>query len=189
MSEINKKTDAKGELKSVERFSSRAAEYSRHRPSYPQAALDRLEQEGWVEIGTKVADVGSGTGIFSEQLMGKGCRVWAIEPSSEMRGIAEGTLGSRSQFHSVTGDAGSIPLDDDSVDLVCAAQAFHWFDVEAARRERERREHEGVGVAVRHPRAKRRAVADVEPPAVGMERDAQQPHLAARLRRAALPHA
>lgn len=128
-------SDNEGELASVRRFSSRAGEYARHRPSYPTAALDKLETVGYLELGTSVADVGSGTGIFAEQLIGRGCEVWAVEPNGAMRTIAETSLGDRHQFHSVAGDAADIPLDDDSVELVSAAQAFHWFEPDAAREE------------------------------------------------------
>lgn len=127
--------EPEGELESVRRFSSRAGEYARHRPAYAEEALDRLETHGYLEMGTRVADVGAGTGIFTEQLIGRGCEVWAVEPNGAMRSIAETALDDRHQFHSVTGDASDIPLDDDSVELVTAAQAFHWFDREAAREE------------------------------------------------------
>lgn len=126
------------ELESVRRFSPRAGEYARHRPDYPRELFEDLERRGYLEIGTKVADVGSGTGIFTEQLIGKGCEVWAIEPNGAMRSIAETQLMTRNQFHSLTGDASNIPLGDDSVELVTAAQAFHWFDTAGARSEFER---------------------------------------------------
>ena len=122
-------------LDSTDRFSARAAEYTRHRPNYPQALLDFLEGEGWIGIGTQVADVGAGTGIFTEQLIGKGCEVWAVEPNGAMLSMAETRLQGRNQFHAVPADAEDIRIDDGSVDLVTAVQAFHWFDLEAARSE------------------------------------------------------
>jgi len=128
-------SDGEGELETVRRFSSRAGEYARHRPSYPEAVLDELERRDYLDLGTRVADVGAGTGIFAEQLIGKGCEVWAVEPNGAMRSVAETSLGDRHQFHSVTGDAADIPLDDGTVELVTAAHAFHWFDAGAARRE------------------------------------------------------
>jgi SAM-dependent methyltransferase len=39
------------------------------------------------------------------------------------------------RYRSVEGCAESIPLGDASVDLVTAAQAFHWFDIDRARAE------------------------------------------------------
>lgn len=123
------------QMDSVDRFSARAGEYMRHRPEYPQAALDFLEEQDYLGMGTKVADVGSGTSIFTRQLIGKGCEVWAVEPNAAMRTLAETQLGERAMFHSVPADAEDTRLDDGSVELVTAAQAFHWFDAEAAREE------------------------------------------------------
>ncbi len=120
------------ESDSIDRFSPRAGEYDRHRPDYPDALFEHLESRGLVELGTRVADVGAGTGIFSEQLIGRGAEVWAVEPNAAMRTLAENRLQSRSQFHAVPADAEDTRLDDASVELVTAAQAFHWFDAEAA---------------------------------------------------------
>ena len=123
---------------STNRFSARAGEYDRHRPDYPDEVLDYLETRDYLDLGTKVAEIGAGTGIFTEQLIGRGCEVWAVEPNAAMRGIAETNLGTRNMFHSVPAEAEDTRIDDETVDLVVAAQAFHWFDLEAAREEFER---------------------------------------------------
>ena len=44
-------------------------------------------------------------------------------------------LGSHSGFRSVDGASDSTGLSTGSVDLITAAQAFHWFDVVKTRRE------------------------------------------------------
>ncbi len=75
-----------------------------------------------------VADVGSGTGIFTELLLEYGAEVFAVEPNEEMRHAAEVKLIGNSKFVSKNGSAECTGLLDDSVDLVTAAQAFHWFN-------------------------------------------------------------
>jgi hypothetical protein len=52
-----------------------------------------------------------------------------------MRKAAEMGLGSHSGFGSVDGASDSTGLSTGSVDLITAAQAFHWFDVVKTRRE------------------------------------------------------
>jgi SAM-dependent methyltransferase len=79
--------------------------------------------------------VGSGTGIFSRLLLAAGAEVWAVEPNAAMRAAAETTLGGDPRFHSVAASAEDTTLPDGSMDLVVAAQALHWFDMEAARAE------------------------------------------------------
>ncbi len=119
----------------TERFGNRVTHYMQHRPVYPEAVLDHLEDEGVIGIGIDVAELGSGTGIFARQVMGRGSQVWAVEPNSSMRGVAEAKAGRRNQFHSVVGTAEETSLPDGTVDNIVAAQAFHWFDAEATREE------------------------------------------------------
>jgi SAM-dependent methyltransferase len=117
------------------RFCGRAENYARHRPSYPRALLDLLREETGLTTATVVADVGSGTGILSEIFLENGNCVLGIEPNPEMRAMGESLLRSYPRFTSVAGTAEATTLDDGSVDLVAAGQAFHWFDPARARPE------------------------------------------------------
>jgi len=82
-----------------------------------------------------VADIGSGTGLFSQLLLAHQYRVFGIEPNSEMRSKAEARLSSHPDFLSVDAAAEATGLDDHSVDCITAATAFHWFDKEKAKDE------------------------------------------------------
>lgn len=117
------------------RFSDRVEDYVRYRPSYPPEVIGTLAEEAGLASGVPVADVGSGTGIFSALLLERGAVVHAVEPNAGMRRAAEERLGSDPRFHSVAASAEATGLTDGSVHLVVAAQAFHWFDIEAARLE------------------------------------------------------
>src|SRR5687768_9631235 len=110
------------------RFSNRVEDYVRYRPGYPLQVLDFLRGSGALADRSVVADVGSGTGISSELFLRDGHTVYGVEPNAEMRAAAEAQLVQRfSRFHSVDGRAEGTTLADGSVDLVVAAQAFHWF--------------------------------------------------------------
>jgi SAM-dependent methyltransferase len=117
------------------RFSGRADAYEAARPSYPPALLDLLAREGGLRPGAAVCDLGSGTGIFTRLLLASGATVYAVEPNDEMRAVAERALGGEPRFQSLAARAEATTLPDASVDLVTAAQAFHWFDPETTRRE------------------------------------------------------
>jgi len=119
----------------TERFSDRAEHYQRYRPGYPPAAVDVLARHCGLAYGAVVADVGSGTGILSEQLLERGARVIGIEPNDAMRAAAEARLGAEPRFRSVAATAEATTLADESVDLWVAAQAFHWFEAPRARLE------------------------------------------------------
>jgi SAM-dependent methyltransferase len=119
----------------IERFSSRVDNYARYRPSYPQAAIDLLAARCGLSPAAVVADLGSGTGILTELLLARGAQVFAVEPNDAMRAAAEARLGAHPGFRSVKGTAEATALAGDGIDLLVAGQAFHWFQVDAARRE------------------------------------------------------
>lgn len=120
---------------STTRFSKRVSDYVRYRPRYPASVLSLLTQKIKLSPSWAIADVGSGTGISSELFLGNGNVVFGVEPNGAMRAAAEAALGDNPLFHSVDGQAEATGMPDQSVDLVVAAQAFHWFDASAARRE------------------------------------------------------
>ena len=122
-------------LHSTERFSDRVADYVRYRPTYPTALVDWLRKAHGVTPDWRVADIGAGTGISSKMFLDAGHSVIAVEPNVAMRGAAEKWLGNDPNFRAVDGRADATTLDDDSVDLISVAQAFHWFDPENTRLE------------------------------------------------------
>lgn len=109
--------------------------YDAHRPSYPAAAMTMLTNLGALSPQSVVADVGSGTGIFSKVLLDNGCRVFGVEPLVELSEVANVRLADHLRFTNILGSAEETSLDDSSVDLVTAASALHWFDADAARNE------------------------------------------------------
>jgi len=111
------------------------ADYVRFRPSYSPELLEWLRDTIGFTAAWRVADIGSGTGIFSRLFVENGNPVSCVEPNEAMRAEAEASLGSHSNFVSVNGTAEATTLADHSVDLVAAAQAFHWFDPTPAREE------------------------------------------------------
>lgn len=119
----------------TERFTSRVADYTRHRPGYPDEVVDLIESATGLGPGSTVADIGAGTGISAELFIRRGYTVIAVEPNAAMRAEAERRLGGEPGFRSVGGSAEATGLPGESVDLVVAAQAFHWFEPVATRRE------------------------------------------------------
>lgn len=118
----------------TDRFTGRVAEYAKHRPSFPEKLLDGLPA-GALRPGAAVADVGSGTGIFSRQLAPRAGVVYCVEPNREMRRHSAAFLSGVPNVRIVDGSAEDTGLPDGSVDTVTAAQAFHWFDRTRAKAE------------------------------------------------------
>jgi SAM-dependent methyltransferase len=117
------------------RFSDRVENYIRYRPGYPSEVVDCLKQECGLSTSDVVADMASGTGIWTRILLENGNPVFGVEPNAEMRQAGERLLAAFPKFTSVTGSAEATTLADASMDFVTAAQAAHWFDRARARRE------------------------------------------------------
>ena len=115
------------------RFSSRVENYIKYRPHYPQVVLEILRNECGLTPDWQIADVGSGTGFLTKLFLRNGNPTFAIEPNKEMREAAESSLKGCPGFISIDGTAEDTTLGDDSVDMIAAGQAFHWFDPSKAK--------------------------------------------------------
>lgn len=113
---------------STKRFSDRVENYVNYRPAYPPELINSLIENCRFNPDSRVADIGSGTGIFSQHLLDRQLPVIGVEPNTEMREAAETILLNYAQFTSVAGTAEFTSLVDSSIDLITVAQAFHWFD-------------------------------------------------------------
>jgi SAM-dependent methyltransferase len=85
-----------------------------------------------------IAEVASGTGIFTRLLLENGNRVFAIEPNAAIRAASSELQGAFSNLVSVIGTAEETTLPAASMDFIMAAQAAHWFHPQQARAEFER---------------------------------------------------
>ena len=106
-------------------FQAGADAYERARPGYPPDAVGWLLDRLQIEPGSRVVDLGAGTGKLTASLVDAGAHVVAVEPVEAMRSHLAGALPG---FTIVAGTAEAIPLASGVMDSVVAAQAFHWFD-------------------------------------------------------------
>jgi len=121
--------------KTIERFSDRVANYIKYRPSYPQVVVDTIISECQLGKTHTVADIGSGTGIFSKLLLDRDFDVIGVEPNESMRKAAEHQLSYYEKYSSVDGQSECTNIASSSIDLITAAQAFHWFNREKTKQE------------------------------------------------------
>ncbi|NHJ84230.1 MAG: class I SAM-dependent methyltransferase [Asgard group archaeon] len=121
---------------STKAFSDRVKNYIKYRPKYPSELIAELKKARVINEQSVIADIGSGTGFFTELLLSAtNGKVYAVEPNLEMRLAAEELLGSKSNFVSVNGTAEQTTIKDDTVDVIAVAQAFHWFDLTKTKEE------------------------------------------------------
>ena len=106
-------------------FSSLAEDYDRGRYGWPAQIAAGVE-------ATTVLDLAAGTGKLTGLLAARYPEVIAVEPLVTMRSLLEQRV---PEARALAGSAEAIPLDDASVDAVFVAEAFHWFDSNAAAQE------------------------------------------------------
>jgi len=135
-------------VNSTGRFSNRVDDYVKYRPGYPEAVVPFLQKITGLPAGGVVADIGSGTGISTRLFLDKGYQVYGVEPNKEMREKAEELLKGYPGFISVNATAEASTLENNSVDLVVAGQAFHWFDRAKTKAEWKRIAKPGAYAAV-----------------------------------------
>jgi SAM-dependent methyltransferase len=119
----------------TQRFSTRVDNYTRYRPGYPPEVLDIITRRAGLTSGSRIADVGCGTGLLAQLFVAAGHEVWGVEPNGPMRQEAERQFTGHPHFHSVDGRSEATTLASAAVDLISAGQAAHWFDLDATRPE------------------------------------------------------
>jgi len=134
-------------------FNRLARDYAR-RPGYPEALVARLAALAGGP-GSRVADLGAGTGLLSVPLAEAGLRVWAVEPARAMLDAIPTSTSTPPRSGSLTpvhaaGEATGLPAG--AFDLVVLADALHWMDAERAGREAARLLRPGGAAAVVVPR-------------------------------------
>jgi SAM-dependent methyltransferase len=105
-------------------FSKASSAYASGRPGYPTEIDSWLRDTLGICESHLVVDLGAGTGKFTSHLVQTGADVIAVEPVQPMLDVLRRTYRS---VRAITGSATRIPLDDECVEAVFCAQAFHWF--------------------------------------------------------------
>lgn len=126
-------------------FDEVAEAYERGRPTFPAVIVDHLVTALDLRPGRRVVDVAAGTGKLTRDLLASGAEVLAVEPMAGMRQVFAREVPG---VPVLDGTAEMLPLPDDHVDAVTVAQAFHWFDPQAAFEEMDRVLRPGGRVAL-----------------------------------------
>lgn len=117
------------------RFDGKAEAYAASRPQYPGSLFEYVKERQIIMGESTVADIGSGTGIFSVQMASVVKKVFAVEPNDGMRAAACLNFKKHKNIISINATAENTMLSSHSVDCVTAAQAFHWFNLNAFKTE------------------------------------------------------
>ena len=106
-------------------FGTDVAAYASGRPGYPDRVYELLQTRCGLGPGSRVVEMGRGTGQATGRLLEAGGSVTAVELSPEMALRLQATLGPR-DLEIVVGAFEEVALERGSFDLVAAATSFHW---------------------------------------------------------------
>jgi SAM-dependent methyltransferase len=136
-------------------YSFKSENYSCYRPSYPLEIINFLNEKINLQYCEAVADIGAGTGIFTKLLLNNGNKVFAIEPNEEMFSVLNKNLSANKLLKTINVLAENTRLASSSIDVITAAQSFHWFDSKICRKEFQRiLKPEGICVFIWNDRIK-----------------------------------
>jgi ubiquinone/menaquinone biosynthesis C-methylase UbiE len=112
-------------------WTGKASSYDQARPAPPPVLLDLLTQQIRLPHPALVVDLGSGTGLSTAVWGERAERVIGIEPNADMRQeairkAADHPFAARIEYRA--GGAHQTGLPDECVDIVTAAQSFHWME-------------------------------------------------------------
>jgi SAM-dependent methyltransferase len=129
----------------AQQFAGVAEVYDHGRPGYPPEAITIAAREFELHARDRVADLGAGTGKLTTALVAAGLDVVAVEPLDQMR---ERLAAALPAIDVVAATAERLPFADGALAACFSADAFHWFEPDAAAAELHRVLRPGGGVAL-----------------------------------------
>ncbi len=132
-------------------FGKTAADYVTHRAGFPDSFFERLAARGIGRAGSRVVDLGTGTGTLARGFAARGCRVVGLDisaPLLEQARALGAAAGLEVEYRVARAEETGLP--DASADLLLAGQCWHWFDRPLAAREALRVTRRGGHVVIAH---------------------------------------
>lgn len=105
-------------------FGQDASMYEYARPNYPSAITSWLTEDMGLNSSTTAIDLAAGTGKFTHYLAETQSKIIAVEP---VKAMAEQFEQQHPNIPLISAFSHDIPLENQSVDAIVSAQAFHWF--------------------------------------------------------------
>jgi SAM-dependent methyltransferase len=109
-------------------FDEAAELYDRARPGYPAALFDDLARLAGLGPGSRVLEIGPGTGQATVPLAERGCAIVAVELGQHLAAVARRNLARFPAVRVVVSPFEAWPLPPEPFDAVVSATAFEWVD-------------------------------------------------------------
>ncbi len=109
-------------------FDAVAESYDAHRSGYPHEIIRAAVELAGLAPGSRVVEVGAGTGKLTEELVASGLRVDAVEPGSNMVEVARRRTADSDLVRFHLDRFEDVSLAPGEFDAVFSGSAFHWVD-------------------------------------------------------------
>lgn len=109
-------------------FDTAAERYDQARPLYDSQIFDDLVVLADLEAGSRILEIGCGTGQATLPLAERGYRIVALDLGARLAEIARRKLVAHEDVEVVVGAFEAWPVPDEPFDAVVSANAFHWID-------------------------------------------------------------
>ena len=107
-----------------------AEQYDRVRPTYPDELLDDLVELTGLHAGSRVVEVGCGTGKATLPLAGRGLRITCVELGESLAAVARRKLARFANVEIVLADFETWQPDEAGYDALVSFTAYHWIERE-----------------------------------------------------------
>ncbi len=111
--------------KESEMFNKTANYYDKFRPSYPKEIINTIIYEANIKRGSKLVEIGAGSGKATELFIGKCFDILCIEPGEDLVKIGNKRFESENVIF-VNSRFEDFNFTEQNYDMIFSAQAFHW---------------------------------------------------------------
>lgn len=111
-------------------FDTVADTYARMRPGYPKELYERIFDYHPLDARSRAVEVGIGGGQATLPILQTGCSLTAVEYGANFSALCREKFRDYPGFSAITDKFENVSFEDESVDLVFSASAFHWVPEE-----------------------------------------------------------
>ena len=109
------------------KFDEDVINYDNMRPTYVKDLYEDVIRFIGLDGSKSALEIGMGTGQATLPFLQTGCKLTAIELGESLAAYCANKFSSYDTFRIIHGDFETVPLEDNSYDLIYAATAFHWI--------------------------------------------------------------
>jgi SAM-dependent methyltransferase len=110
-------------------FDQAAELYDRARPGYPAELVADLATLTGIKAGSRVLEIGCGTGQLTVPLAERGCEIVALDLGADLAAVARRKLARYPAVRVIVAAFEDWPLPAEHFDAIVSATAFHWLDL------------------------------------------------------------